>query len=83
MSDSDDDLDVKPTTEELLAWDIQCAERLLELLEYHGPREAVFSGDAAKAWHALNDWRSMSQWSLDRKRGLVVGGRDSKWRAMP
>lgn len=44
--------------------DIAKAEQMLE-----GFNPSTFRDTSAayKVWHAINDWRSMSQWFLDRK----------------
>lgn len=66
------------TVEELQS-DIDKAENLLAGFD---PTQALDHGMAWKAWHAINDWRSMSQWFLDRKLDPnFQGTKDSKWRA--
>jgi len=50
--------------EKSLEHDIDIAEQMLEGFD---PRAYRDTAAAWKVWHALNDWRSMSQWFLDRQ----------------
>lgn len=64
---------------EQLQADVDFAETLLAGFD---PSAAFNHSDAYKAWHAINNWRSMTQWMLDRHNGHK-SLRDSKWRAAP
>jgi hypothetical protein len=61
--------------------DIALAE---EMMDGFFPADCRDTAAAWKVWHALNSWRSQSQWFLDRKDpNWKPTVRDSKHRTLP